>query len=191
MALAKRITKDLDQRDLAVRRQGETWKDRLRWIVDDFARRDLRLARREELTALGYDLRALTPTSGTITPSRHAPVPAAEITRIHATVNAALRRLLASETIGLRGGWTLPTPKAVGVMRHGGIFLRVSESRSEADSILTAIAEHVIHAGDDLRACPECKRPFVRRGRRLFCGEACSMRVRNRHRPKVRKRGAR
>lgn len=199
----KHVSEDLNQRDLAVRRLGATWKDRLRWVVHEFARRDLTAARPEELLALGYDLRALTPPIGTITRSEHTPMPPAALRRLHADVNAGLRRILSPEVsfgrrrlmtaetaygIGGSGGWTLPSPKRVRIVRVGTAFMRVEESRNEAASVLAAIAEHIVRAGDDLRTCPECGRPFIRTGRRKFCEERCSMRVRNRKRPRNRPR---
>lgn len=186
--VSKRVTEDLDQRDLAVRRLGATPTERLRWVVEVFARRDLSLARPEELVAWGYDLRSLAPPVGTLTRSPHAPLPIPTLKQIHTSVNAGLRRLLSTkrpDQHGLERGWELPRPKSARLVNYDGVILRVQESRNEFDSILAALAELILRAGNDLRACPECGRPFVRTGRRglrIFCGERCSMRVRNRNR---------
>ncbi len=181
-SLSKRVSADLDRRDLAVRRLGATVKDRLRWVVHEFARRDLAIARPEELVALGYDLRALTPPVGTVTSSEHSPLPVTAIKQLHADVNLGLRQLLSADSTGLAGGWPLPPPKGVRIVRLGGYFMLVQESRDEHASILAAIAELIVRAGADLRACTECGRAFVRTGRRMFCEERCSMRIRNRKR---------
>jgi hypothetical protein len=183
------VSEDLDQRDLAIRRLGATPTAQLRWVVHDFARRALALTRPEELIALGYDLRALAAPPGTLTRSRHAPLPVAAIKRIHADVNTGLQRLLSNESADLtKGGWEYPPPTRVRIVRLGGVFLRVQDSQDEVASILAAIGELIVRAGStDLRACRECHLPFVRTGRRRFCDERCSMRVRNRNRPKKKK----
>jgi hypothetical protein len=178
----KRVREDLDHRDLAQRRIGPSWRDRLHWVVDDFARRDLSRLRPKEAIALGYALRGLPRPVGTLTRAPHTPLPVETLRRVNDEVNTGLRRLLAPDSGGLLGGWMLPAPKSVRVVRVGHIFTLLQESRDEAASILAAIAELITRAGEYLRACPECRTPFVRRGRRLFCDEKCSMRVRNRNR---------
>jgi hypothetical protein len=186
------VSEDLDQRDLAVRRLGATWKARLAWTVHEFLRRDLTRCRPEELVALGYDLRSLPPPLGTLTRSAQTPLPPATVQQIHEEVTRGLARLLSTEGAGLRGGWTLPPPTAVRLVRVGDAIRRVQESRDEAAAIVAAIGELLVHAGDDLRACPVCARPFVRQGRRRFCSERCSMKVRNDNRPpRPKKRSAR
>jgi hypothetical protein len=185
--VAKRVADDLNKRDLALRRLGATWKDRLRWAVHEFARRDLTLARPEELVALGYDLRVLPQPVGTMTSSPHAPMPVRAIKRLHTQVNAGLRRLLSTDSAGLQGGWVVPPPKRMRLVRIGDVFMWVQESRDEIASAVAAIGELIVHAGEDLKSCPECGRPFIRTGRRAFCEERCSMRVRNRNRPKEKK----
>jgi hypothetical protein len=180
------VSEDLDQRDLAIRRMGATSTDQLRWIVHEFARRELALTRPEELIALGYDLRVLAAPIGTLTRSRHAPLPVAAIKRIHDDVNTGLQRLLSSESADPRkGGWEVPPPTRVRIVRQGGFFHRVEDSQDEVASILAAIGELIVRAGSELRACRECQRPFVRTGRRRFCDERCSMRVRNRNRERT------
>jgi hypothetical protein len=192
-AVPRPVSEDLDQRDLAIRRLGATPKDQLRWLVHEFARRALALTRPEELIALGYDLRALAAPPGTLTRSRHAPLPIAAIKRIHDDVNAGLQRLLSSESADLtKGGWEFSPPARVRVVRRGEFFLWVRDSQDEVASILAAIGELIVRAGSgELRACRECQRPYIRTGRRRFCDERCSMRARNRKRPRKKKRTAR
>ena len=127
----KQVSEDLDQRDLAVRRIGSTARDQLRWIVHEFARRDLTTARPEELVALGYDLRALPPPLGTLTRSPHAPLPVEALKRIHGEVNTGLRRLLAKgggeRSVGLRDqGWVLQPPARLRIARLEDGFMPVS-----------------------------------------------------------------
>jgi hypothetical protein len=151
----------------------------LRWVVE-FARKDLSLARPEELVALGYDLRALPPPVGTLTRSPHKPLPGAEVMRIHAEVKKGLQQVLSRDP---KGGWILPPPKSQRLVRIAGVFTMVQETEYEVDSIAQAIGLLIARAGQgNLRSCPECGRPFMRTGRRLFCEERCSMRVRNRNR---------
>ena len=51
--------RDRAQQALALRRMGQTRAERLRWVVSEFAAKDLDALRPEEVTALGYDLRQL------------------------------------------------------------------------------------------------------------------------------------
>ena len=179
--LPKPAAEDLDQRELAVRRLGATTAERLAWVVA-FTRRDIAVARPEELIALGYDLRALTPPLGTLTRSEHRPLSAPTIRKIQTRLTAGLRQLLTPNPAH-EGGWTLPPPRRVRLVRIGEFVTRIEESRDEVASILAAVGELAVRAGVDLRGCPECGRAFVRTGRRKFCSEKCSMRVRNRKRP--------
>jgi hypothetical protein len=40
----------------------------------------------------------------------------------------------------------------------------------------------LLSAGENLLACAECGKPFVRERRQEYCSERCSQRVRNRRR---------
>jgi hypothetical protein len=50
----------------------------------------------------------------------------------------------------------------------------------EKDAILGGVVNLLFQAGEHLRACVECHRPFVARKRQIYCSPQCSQRVRDR-----------
>jgi hypothetical protein len=46
-------------------------------------------------------------------------------------------------------------------------------------AILGGVTELLMQAGDRLRECSECMRPFVGREGKVYCSRACSQRIRD------------
>jgi hypothetical protein len=176
---------------LAEQRIGRTPEQRLRWLLK-FLEEDLDLLRPEERIAKGYDLRALMDLSfGLRTaakkPSRpgeamlgnSAPMPDAELRAFQAEIAQGIRGLLQNPP----QGWHLTTPQlsvwpASPGVKRGGFGLRWYGE--EKDAILGGVVNLLLQAGEHLRACVECHRPFVARKRQIYCSAPCSQRVRDR-----------
>ncbi len=57
---------------------------------------------------------------------------------------------------------------------------RVRWEGDEQDGIIEGVWNLLIDAGDRIRACADCGRPFVVRKRQEYCSLGCSQRTRNR-----------
>jgi hypothetical protein len=182
----------LDQFDLARRRVGEKPEERLRWLLQ-FVRTDLNLLHPEERRALAYDLRALlTPTnigarefrSSVLTPEEDDSL----VEQLHAEIKRGLTNLLSEEN----SGWTFKQPDYVAICRSTklnakriGFIKKVHfAAPSGKDAILNAVMDIILESGDLMRACSECKSPFVPVRRQEYCSIKCSQRARDRRRSK-------
>ena len=57
------------------------------------------------------------------------------------------------------------------------------QANDERTAILHGVMTLKIEAGDALKACAECHKPFVARKRQIYCAPLCSQKVRDRKRP--------
>jgi hypothetical protein len=105
-----------------------------------------------------------------------------------------LRAIQSSIADGLHGLlkyglWQVAGPARIALHRHtesgsgGRPSIRAAwetDLRDEQSYIIGAVAELLAHtpAGECLRSCPACGRPFVAHGRQTYCTRVCSDRVR-------------
>lgn len=157
--------------------------DRIRWLLE-FARRDLSHLAKKELLALDATLKGIWPdyqATGPGVQGRFSAVPmsANEIRGIQQHLKMGLDSLLAG------GGWQLPgTPDGIVLERWAGKDgVYRTHQTLRADFPLTfwiAVADWLVAAGPRLRACPECRTPFLSIRRQAYCSTQCSQRVRSR-----------
>ena len=183
------IDADLDAGELAVRRTGRTREERLRWVVSEFARKDLDVLRPEELVALGYDLRQLmSPPWGTRRP--HGPLPGEVVRRVQRDVKNGLRALLNERRSPATRGWDLPagTDRLIRWSAPGSkkATFALRSSGDEYTVIMRGVAHLVINAGAGLRACKECQSPFLAVKRQEYCEPTCGQRARDRRKKRER-----
>lgn len=193
-----RITRHLDEEELARKRMGDDPSARLRWVLD-FVAQDLNALRPEEKVALGYDLRRFLPV-GWMKNTPYSPLPLKAITEIHREVSAGIRSLLTDPRsyrdgpalfVDSEAGWKLPPVKTrivrwslpysktdKGTDRRTKFFV-IRSGDDEKATILWGIADLLLNAGEKLRACDECRAPFVATKRQEFCTPECGQRVRN------------
>jgi hypothetical protein len=201
----KAVTAHLERerRATADKRLGATPEDRLRWLVNDFLATNLDDLLLEERTALGYVLRQLTPPVGWGVKREPRPLSDEDLRAVQERLRHGLN-MLTRRTGSLEvavydpsGGWALPLPRRDRLVRTSAegakpaTFMLLAEAESEGDAIVRAVADLVLRAGRQLRACalPECARPFVARRKGQFCREEHAMRSRNKRRkPRPRKR---
>jgi len=173
------------------RRMGETSAARLRWVLD-FAYRDLDILRREERVALAYDLLTLAAHTLPLGAGGHGGPSTAATTMSDESLRGYQREIAE----GLRGmldlrnlkAWPIPAQPALALRPMGssnpedsrGPRFRVIFEGDERAGIIGGVAHLVIEAGDLLRSCRECGRPFVRVRRQEYCSATCSQKTRNR-----------
>jgi hypothetical protein len=163
--------------ELARARIGTTAEDRLHWVAE-FARRDLKALRPGERTALGYDLRALVPRGWRYKLKKFGPLPEDELVAIQAYLAKGLASLLRGER------WSLPPLPSAHLSREqddgeSTHRIHLSFEGDETQAILGGVTELLMQAGDRLRECSECMRPFVGREGKVYCSRACSQRIRD------------
>ena len=186
LSATSRAKLDLDSREqeMAVRRMGRTSEDRLRWLVSDFATKDLDALRAEELTALGYDLRQLLSPPWGVS-RRHGPLPPDDVRRIQREVAKGLRILSRERRTNLDEGWELPSgtdrvvPWFSGDEGKRNRAFTIRSSGDEYTVIIRGIANLIVKAGSRLRECERCQTPFVAVKRQEYCGSACSQQARD------------
>lgn len=179
--------------DALSRRQGDSAEDRLRWVVD-FARRDLSRLRPEERIALGHDLRWIAffciPDAVGIGPAWGDlvdPMPDRRLRAYQREIAAGLRALVGEGERYVP--WRLagrPVLARAGDRAWGFALAFLGDERTD---VLGAVATLLLKAGDRLRACRQCRSPFVaRENRQRYCNALCSQRMRNtRRKPRPRK----
>src|SRR5262245_44348816 len=119
------------------------------------------------------------------------PMADATLGALQQEITMGLQELLSGE-IRL---WAFPPPLAFVVHRvsvAGEKKTRLTaqwEGGEEREVILRGVLILLLQAGDILKACAECHKPFVAVKRQIYCGQVGSQRVQNRKRPKIRKRG--
>lgn len=195
----RRIKQDLEDSDLAAERMGDNPEERLRWVLG-FAAQDMSKLRPGEIVALGYDLRVFLHLGWSIS-RRYGPLPEKQVERIQKEVARGLSALLSDPRSNRNGaalyvdknaGWTLPVARAR-ILRVSPQYSEMEkfsdkrtkfrllwEGENEETTILWGIADLILNAGEKLRACPECGKPFVARKRQEYCTPQCSQIVRNR-----------
>jgi hypothetical protein len=174
---------------LAVKRMAGSPAKRLRWVVD-FAQRDLALLQPGELEAVGFDLRGLVyhslPRHEGFT-VKAAPLSEADLQRYQRTLDAGIRGLLSEPP----REWIFDVSPRLVVIERDTTSARRSNRRRFAvqlggkqdASVLTGVANLIVEAGELLRACLECGRPFVAATRQVrYCSSSCSQRARNKRR---------
>src|SRR5262245_26943841 len=158
------------------RRVGETPAQRLSWLVQ-FSRRDLSIARPEELTAAGHDLRMIAvhslPGGSGLNTSLQS-MPPQTVVAYQEEIRAGLRRLLNPND----GVWTLHELQPVLYMTSGPrspkrSYFGIRFEGDERAGILGAMAQVIQAAGEHLRACRQCGLPFVAAKRQEYCSPSC------------------
>ena len=185
------INDALDNLEAARKRLGEDPEDQLRWVVNDFARKDLRTIFPGEREAAGYALRVIP--SPMVTRTKLKPLPDDVVLRVQRQVLRGLKALLTEERSFVAqlgapdAGWKFPTRSRRLVRMNDPndptrkrVRIRwVSDAKSELESIMAAIGELVVTAGSQLRCCPVCAAPFVARKRQAYCSPRCSQQTRD------------
>ena len=176
--------RDSHEQELAVRRMGGTREERLRWVVAEFAIKDLDALRPDELRALGYDLRQLLSPPWGVRRKR-GPLPSDEVRRIQRDVVKGLRILTQERRATQPEEWELPpgTDRLVPWVSGDGTARKrqftIRSSGDEYTIILRGIAYLIVTAGEHLRACRQCQTPFVAVKRQEYCTTACSQQARD------------
>lgn len=111
------------------------------------------------------------------------------------TLHADLRRLLTALVTGPAGqpvmfpsgGYRLGLVRmtAVGTLPAG--WGSTHSVRSARVAILHAVRDLVLQAGERLRACPRCKRPYVKHRKQVFCDRDCAQAARNEKKARLKK----
>ncbi len=163
---------------------GQTRAERLRWVVSEFAAKDLDALRPEEVTALGYDLRQLLSPGWGVT-RKVGPLPADQVRTIQREVVKGLRILTEERRGSEPEEWILPSgeermrarisPDGTGRSREYAIRSRGDETTV----IVRGIVYLILTEGKNLRACRQCGTPLVAVKRQDYCSSACSQRARD------------
>jgi hypothetical protein len=161
---------------MAVERHDGPPAKRLADIVD-MAHADLRTMDPGAREALGYSLRgvaALSLDGGEGYRFKLKPIPDGELAKYLHDILSAIRGLLSDPPVP----WEFPADPRVVVTAAGKFAVRLGGN--EPAAILGAVANLLVEAGEHLRQCPGCGKPFVPLFRqKRYCGSSCSMRVRN------------
>ena len=171
--------------ELSFRRIGRTPEERLRWLMQDFLKKDLDLLRPEERVALGYDLRTLYPWH---TGRKMGPIPDLDLRNLHKEIGEGLRRLYPKVGEKMWHGWDFKPPEKITLRRMSDFYSKTSEfqttweTKDEMISILGGVLDLIVRAGQRIRVCIECGTPFYSTKRQEYCSSACSQRVRDRKR---------
>jgi hypothetical protein len=194
--------------NLAMARMGDTPAKRLAWLLR-FMNTDLNLLHEEEQTALGYDLQALWLTAAHVPQKRDEAVRAdpfrfqtmdqSELSGIQKWIKDGFATLFSEKSI-----WIFPAPVRVVLYRQSPPNAKRSDLALVTDFATKDLSwekqrrliEHaimwVVFAGKDLlRACSECKSPFIPVRRQEYCSANCSQKARDRRRKKKRKTSGR
>jgi hypothetical protein len=210
----KKTDDDFQRLQLAHKRIGGNPAARLKWLLD-FKDRDLNLLHPGEREALSYDLKAFISYGGgelVTTFDSLKPVPSGLVTEIQAEVRQGFANLypatyinLDSNTTSTAEVWNFPRPEQVFLQRtspdnakRSKIELRMSlvsvkegqnkERRIFVDpkvAILYGILNTIREGQNLLRACSECKAPFIPVQRQEYCSTKCSQKARDRRRKKT------
>lgn len=189
----------IQELELSYKRMGRSPEERLKWLMENFLKKDLDLLRPEERVALGYDLRTLYPWH---TGKKLEPIPDLILRSLHRKIGEGIKSLYpkvgkksdlyskTSEFLTLRShGWDFKPPKTITLRRMSDFYSKTSEfqttweTKDEVISILGGVLGLIDKAGQRIRACIECENPFYSTKRQEYCSSACSQRVRNRKRP--------
>jgi hypothetical protein len=189
---ARRSTaEDERQWALAEKRIGRTPDARLRWLLR-FLEEDLDALYPEERMARGYDLRMFSDPSfglmgkvkgGLRGTYRRAlgPMPETDLYALQADIRRGIQGLLQTP----HHQWDIPAPQQLSLRRVSPPRAKktrfvVTWQGEELQTILGGVFNLLLQAGEALKACVECRRPFVARKRQIYCSPNCSQRVRDR-----------
>src|SRR5262249_49436058 len=182
-----RARQDVHELRLATERLGGS-EQTMRWILG-FAGQDLNRLRREERTALAWDLLGLIVLYGRgwhVEWTPGIPLPKVDLAKLQVEVAGGVKALLQNtdvtrwpesteQTASLSSKWESESKRRRSRVRWGG---------GDRDAIIAAIWNVIIEVGDKLRSCTECGTPFVAVKRQEYCTSSCSQRARIRRRPK-------
>ena len=190
---AKKIRQDAEGVQKVVRaRIGDTPVKRLAWLLR-FMNTDLELLRKEEQTALGFDLQTLWLTVDA--PEQAPPVGTwimdrTELSETQKWIKDGLTALFSEKP----NRWIFPAPQEMRLVRKSALDAKRSDIAlvpvwpmpSDFDgqrrNIKLAILYIVLAAKDSLRLCSECKSPFIPVRRQEYCSPKCSQKARDRKR---------
>ena len=168
-----------------------TDRQRLRWIVETFAREDLDRLAVTALEELGSRLRQIVPIGWTWRPSS-GPLDVHELGRIQGLIRTGLHAILADpRPVGeifadVESGWQLPRAKTERIVRSSEPGNRrtsfmLNSVGDEATVLIRGVAELVLQDDGRLRACAYCDTAFVASDdRQTFCQPSCGQRARDR-----------
>ena len=178
--------------------QSMTTADRLRKVLK-FTDTKLDELRPEQLSALVLDLTIL----AALGPPKRAGVPkftgdiqfrtTQDLRRLQNTIASGIRAVLQKPG----GHWPLPKPRVAwltGLYRGKGYDFMIGWAGQRHDEGQDAVVEGVwnllIAAGDQVRTCGNCGKPFVARKRQEYCSLECSQQTRNRRKRERLEKGA-
>jgi hypothetical protein len=202
--IPKKKVQHLERLLLAHKRLGESPAARLNWLLA-FKDRDLDLLHPEEREALGYDLQAFISHSGSGLHTGYSlkPMPSGLAMKIQMEVRQGFANLF-SETYTdsgspIREVWHFPPPEDVFLQRTSLLNAKRSNIEMVMDlyshkpgrlsvdpkaAILYGILNTIREGQNLLRACSECKAPFIPVRRQEYCSTKCSQKARDRRRKK-------
>jgi hypothetical protein len=131
--------------------------------------------------------------------ARKEPLPDRLILSLHRELRAGIRSLLAPppalpRTVSIaqlralqqERGWQLPMQRRALLrlsIQPGGprdyMFTTAGAPADERGGIIEAVVWLIEHSGNQLRACPNCGKPFVGIKRQEYCSPMCSQVIRN------------
>jgi len=182
-----RARQDMQELRLATERLGDPVQT-MRWILA-LAGQDLNRLRREELTALTWDLLGLIVLYARgwhIEWTPGIPLPKVDLSKLQIEVAGGLKALVQKADVAL---WPESTQQTASLASKWDAEARTHRYRvmwggSDRDAIIAAIWNVIVEVGDKLRSCTECGTPFVAVKRQEYCTPSCSQRARIRRRPK-------
>jgi len=169
----------------------EEW---LRWALA-FAREDLDVLDAGARAERGEIIRMLTPAlvrqneswSGIPSYSFTARLPDALLRQLQKELRAGLDALLQGKT------WILPAITGTSIWRYNPgqkePQFRIGRGGDERINFLNGVAELLVAHGARLRACKQCRAPFLRRKRAEYCSPECGQTFRDQK--KQRRKGGR
>jgi len=194
---------EVAMRDLAgmIRRVGRTSKTQARWLVEQFARKDVFGLFGEELTRAGWELAvflAADTDDDKLLMKRLAGL--RRVARRSNVINIVCDECWRPVTNGLKNmvgkrGWRVWIPESAFIGRWSDTSRTFSWRAEEegpwdfsggfdrgqfVDMFHRRIYETLGKEASRLRICLECRRPFIANGRQQYCRRACSQTRRTR-----------
>jgi hypothetical protein len=165
---------------LAARKRLATPKQRLEFVVE-FIDKNLGDLSPSESDLQGYNLRALMFVNGGFaTRVKVGPMGVAAVAQLQRSLQAMLKALM-SETgcFSLGPGETLIVSRTTPLSAKRTKFRIVHQTPDETLAILHGFLSVLSEAGEVLRACKRCGKPFIGRRRQDYCSINCSQITRN------------
>jgi hypothetical protein len=186
----------LDEFKLAAARLGDTPEKVLQWVLR-FVSRDLTALLPGERSNLAWDLRALSVYARNwhFEWKLDEPMPQVDLLELQRELGEGIGAIVrAHETPTLPIG-LLPSRWPRSVEQRATLISRAepqSKGRrywilwegQDREAIVAAIWNIIIDVGNKLRACAECRSPFIAIKRQEYCTPACSQRARISRRPR-------